>query len=64
LKNGTTPLPLIGIDANFLMFLTQDKSDVIHSITENITNIDAMTKQSRAVTNPPNKKILSMSSPF
>ncbi len=45
---------------NFLIFLSQDKSDVIHSVTENITNIDATTKQNRAMILAVNKNILSI----
>ena len=46
------------------MFLTQDKSDVIHSVTENITNIDATTKQNRAIRLAVNKNILSIFTPI
>ena len=31
------------------MYLTQDNNDVITSVIENITNIDATTKQNRAI---------------
>ena len=46
------------------MFLTQNKSDVMHSITENIINIDAMIKQIRAIIQPANKNILVILPPY
>jgi len=57
-------IPLISIDTNFLMYLTQDNNDVITSIIENIMNIDAMIRQNIAITQPATKNILSILSPF
>lgn len=60
----TTSIPLISIDTNFLMCLTQDINDVITSVIENIINIDAMIRQNIAITQPATKNILSILSPF
>ena len=46
------------------MYLTQDNSDVITSVIENIINIDAMIRQNIAINQPAIKNILSILSPF
>ena len=46
------------------MFLTQDKSDVITSVTENIINMDATIKQNKAIRLAVNKNILSIFPPY
>jgi len=63
-KSGHSPLPLICIDANFFMFPTQANNDVITSVTENITNIDAMIRQNRAIRLAVIKNILSIFTPI
>jgi len=60
----TTSIPLISIDTNFLMYLTQDNNDVITSVIENIINIDAMIRQNIAISQPAIKNNLSILSPF